>query len=47
MASEEAARIAGDASLSTRMGVEESRVDAILLASDADKDSFGRDCDSN
>jgi hypothetical protein len=38
--SEESARIAGDASLQSQVDTEKGRVDAILLASDADKDSF-------
>lgn len=38
--SEESARIAADSSLSTEIGVERGRVDAILSAAEADKDSF-------
>lgn len=37
---EEAARIAGDANLQSQVDAEKARIDAILLASDADKDSF-------
>jgi hypothetical protein len=38
--SEEQARIAGDQQLQSQIDTEKSRVDAILLASDADKNSF-------
>jgi len=37
---EETARIAGDTALQSAINVEKGRVDAILLASEADKDSF-------
>lgn len=40
LADEVAARIAGDANLQSQVDTEKSRIDAILLASDADKDSF-------
>jgi len=40
ISSEESARIAGDSSLQSQITAEKSRVDAILLASEADKDSF-------
>lgn len=37
---EESARIAGDSSLQSQISTEKSRIDAILLSSSADKDSF-------
>ena len=40
LADEVAARIAGDADLQSQVNTEKGRIDAILLASDADKDSF-------
>jgi len=40
LADEVAARIAGDAALQSAVDAEKARIDAILLASDADKDSF-------
>lgn len=40
IASEESARESADASLQSQVDTEKGRIDAILLASDADKDSF-------
>lgn len=40
VAAEEAARIAADQGLQSQIDTEKGRIDAILLASDADKDSF-------
>jgi len=40
ISTEKAAREAGDASLEAKVSTEKDRIDAILLASDADKDSF-------
>ena len=40
MSTEQAARIAGDAALQSAVDVEKGRIDAILSASQADKDSF-------
>ena len=40
LADEVAARIAGDSALQSAVDAEKARIDAILLASDADKDSF-------
>jgi len=40
VSSEESLRAVADASIATNLSTEKSRIDAILLASDADKDSF-------
>jgi hypothetical protein len=40
LSDEEASRIAGDSDLQGKLDVEKGRIDAILLASQADKDSF-------
>lgn len=40
ISTEAAARVAGDSALQSSIDVEKGRIDAILLAADADKDSF-------